>query len=111
MPMAPARMRVGHISAWLLAYDNHMHVLSSASRITNATRVSGSRCGENRMPTIAIEEAEAQISHVRSIRSANSIDTSGPRGLAMAMMNEYIRLWVMVTPFSTSSVGTQLAKP
>jgi hypothetical protein len=37
--------------------------------------------------------------------------SSGPTGLAMAMMNEYCRLVVTVMPLEISSVGTQAANP
>jgi len=49
--------------------------------------------------------------HFRSILSAISVPISGPTGLAIAMMNAYSRLVVIVMPLWISSVGTQAANP
>ena len=51
------------------------------------------------------------ICHFRSMRSATSMPSSGPTGLAMAMMNAYFWLVVIRMPLAISSVGTQEPKP
>ena len=63
------------------------------------------------MPNTPMPMAAQQICHLRSIRSANVAQSSGPIGLAMAMMKAYCRLVVMLMPLAISSVGTQAAKP
>jgi hypothetical protein len=45
------------------------------------------------------------------MRSAISMQGSGPTGLAMAMMKAYLRLVVILIPLAINRVGTQAAKP
>lgn len=65
----------------------------------------------NISPNTTTANAEPTISHFRCTLSANSIASNGPEGRAIAMMNEYSRLFVTVMPWPISSVGTQFAKP
>ena len=68
-------------------------------------------CAEKASPKPPMPMAARQICHFRSIRSATSMPSSGPTGLAMAMMKAYCRLVVTLMPLAISKVGTQAAKP
>ena len=59
-----------------------------------------------------MQQAAPTSCHFRSNRSAKLIASSGPNGLAMAMMKEYCRLAPTLMPVCCAiRVGTQAAKP
>src|SRR6202163_2572658 len=84
-----------------------------AAVINTPQRINSAGCAncENAIPNAEIAAAAPQMIHLRSNRSAKLAASRGAIGYANAMMKEYCRLLVTVMPFSTSSAGTQLAKP
>src|ERR1700747_2555522 len=86
-------------------------IVAQCHQYTQRNSIAGNCRFANSMPTTPIPNAPRHTCHLRSIRSAINVRSNGPMGLAIAMMKEYSRLLVTLTPLAICRVGTHSAKP